>query len=309
MTKASFNTAFPHIKPRKVQNLQHCTAASGDKLNSLGIYEIDLIIKGKKFTHPINVMDTLTDNIIGTDFMHKNKLHYDVHTRQVKIAGMEGDQIVTIKEQVLPALTSMVITARYKGNTEPNIHFIASIFAPKNPLLSGMPAIVTVDKNNNCKIVIDNCAPYDVTIDRNDILALMDRETEQLQPLEDSIISAILTDIDKKLPQVPRCKLSKEEIAAKSHLNVPNEYKQKYVDILYRHQKAISVNKYDLGLASNFKHRIHLKDNNPVYRKQFKIPKAHQNFIEQSLEEWLKLSVVKCSNSLFNSPIFCVPKN
>jgi hypothetical protein len=35
------------------------------------------------------------------------------------------------------------------------------------------------------------------TIDRNDILALMDRETEQLQPLEDSVISAILTDIDQ----------------------------------------------------------------------------------------------------------------
>ncbi len=89
---------------------------------------------------------------------------------------------------------------------------------------------------------------------------------------------------------------------------MPNEYKQKYIDILYRLQKAISVNKYDLGLASNFKHRIHLKDNNPVYRKQFKIPEAHQNFIEQSIEEWLKLGVVKCSNSVYSSPIFCVPK-
>jgi len=153
-------------------------------------------------------------------------------------------------------------------------------------MLSGMPAIVTVDKNNNCKIVIDNCAPYDATIGRNDVIALMDRETEQLQPLEDSVISAILTDIDKKLPQVPKQKMTKEEIAVKAHLNVPNEYKQKYIDILYRHQKAISTNKYNLGLASNFKHKIHLKDNNPVYRKQFKIPEAHQDFIEQSLEEW-----------------------
>jgi hypothetical protein len=49
----------------------------------------------------------------------------------------------------------------------------------------------------------------------------MDRETEQLQILEDSVISAILTDIDKKLPQVPKRKLTKEEIATKAHLNVP----------------------------------------------------------------------------------------
>jgi hypothetical protein len=71
-----------------------------------------------------------------------------------------------------------------------------------------------------------------------------------------------------------------------------------YVDILYKHQKAISANKYDLGLASHYKHKIHLKDNSPVYRKQFKIPEAHQQFIEQSLEEWLKLGVI-------NVPIPC----
>ncbi len=88
---------------------------------------------------------------------------------------------------------------------------------------------------------------------------------------------------------------------------MPVEFKQKYIDILYKHQQAISINKYDLRLATNFKHKIHLKDNNPVYRKQFKIPEAHQNFIEQLLDEWLKLGVVKRANSLYNSPIFCVP--
>ncbi len=78
---------------------------------------------------------------------------------------------------------------------------------------------------------------------------------------EDSVISVILNDIDNKLPKVPKKKLSKDEIAAKSHLNVPNEYRPEYIDILYKHQRAISVNKYDLGLATNFKHIIHLKDN------------------------------------------------
>jgi len=115
MTQASFNAAFPHQKPHIIQSSQHCTAASGDKLNSLGIYEIDLYIKGKKFTHPMNIMETLTDNIIGIDFMHKNKLKSDMQTRQVKLASIEGDQIVAIKEQVLPAFASTVVTAKFKG--------------------------------------------------------------------------------------------------------------------------------------------------------------------------------------------------
>ncbi len=115
MTANSFYAAFPQDKPRRVQNAQHCTAASGNKMHSSGIYKIDLKIKGKKYRHQINVIDQLTDNIIGIDFMHHHKMHYDVQTRQVKKAGLEFDQIVAIKEQTLPALTSTVITAKYKG--------------------------------------------------------------------------------------------------------------------------------------------------------------------------------------------------
>jgi Reverse transcriptase (RNA-dependent DNA polymerase)/Retroviral aspartyl protease len=308
MTANSFNAAFPHDKPRRVQNAQHCTATSGNKMHSLGIFEIDLEIKGKKYRCQINVIDQLTDNIIGIDFMHQHKLHYDVQTRQVKIAGVEFDQIVAIKEQTLPALTSTVITAKYKGKVNKDNNYIASIFSPRTPMLSGMLAIVSINKNNNCKIVLDNCAPYDVTISRNEILGIMDAKPDGPIPMEDSTISAILQEIDNKLPKVPKRKLTKDEITAKAHLNVPPEFKQKYIDILHKHQQAISVNIYDLGLATNFKHKIHLKDNDPVYRKQFKIPEAHQNFIEQPLDEWLKLSVVKRVNSLYNLPIFCVPK-
>jgi hypothetical protein len=49
MTENSFNAAYPYDKPRRVQNVQHCTTASGNKMHSLGIFEIDLEIKGKKY--------------------------------------------------------------------------------------------------------------------------------------------------------------------------------------------------------------------------------------------------------------------
>jgi hypothetical protein len=61
-------------------------------------------------------------------------------------------------------------------------------------------------------------------------------------------------------------------------------------------------------LAKDFKPKIHLKTQDPVYKKQLKILEAHHQCIEQTLDEWLKLGVVKRSNSLYNSPIFCVPK-
>jgi hypothetical protein len=68
------------------------------------------------------------------------------------------------------------------------------------------------------------------------------------------------------------------------------------------------MDKYDLGLAKDFTHRIHLKDEVPFYRKQFSLPETHNQFIEQTLDEWLKLEVLWRTNSPYNSPIFCVPK-
>jgi Reverse transcriptase (RNA-dependent DNA polymerase) len=60
--------------------------------------------------------------------------------------------------------------------------------------------------------------------------------------------------------------------------------------------------------AKDFKHKIHLKTQAPVYRKKFKILEMHHKFIEQTLYECLNLGFVKKSNSLYHCPIFSVPK-
>jgi hypothetical protein len=150
---------------------------------------------------------------------------------------------VAIKEQTLPAFASTVVTAKYKGKVNKDMTYIASIFVPNTPTVSRMPAVVSIDKDNNCKINVDNCAPFDVVIGRNDILGFMDIETDELIPMENSTIAAILNDIEKYLPKVPKKKLTKTKMAAKANLNVPSEYKNQYVDILYKHQKAIIANK------------------------------------------------------------------
>ncbi len=88
-------------------------------------------------------------------------------------------------------------------------------------------------------------------------------------------------------------------------MQVSKKIKEKYIDILFKHQDTHNIDKYDLGLAKNFMHKINLKDS--VYRKQIKIPEVNHQFIEQTLDEWLKLGVVQRSNSLNNSPIFGIP--
>ncbi len=77
-------------------------------MNSIGIYEIDLYIKGQKFRHPGNIINGLNDNIIGIDFMHQKKLIYDVNTRQVKFADEQMNTISATKQITIPAMTANI---------------------------------------------------------------------------------------------------------------------------------------------------------------------------------------------------------
>ncbi len=63
MNKVSFDLAFGHSKPKHISKLQSCVAASGEKMSSCGVFEVDLFIKGKKFTRPVNVIKEFNENI------------------------------------------------------------------------------------------------------------------------------------------------------------------------------------------------------------------------------------------------------
>jgi hypothetical protein len=93
MNKKSFDLAFGHSKLKQISKPQSCVAASGDKMSSYGVFEVDLLIKGRKFTHPVNVIQELNENIIGIDFIHSDKLTYDVISCKVKFAGARTNSI------------------------------------------------------------------------------------------------------------------------------------------------------------------------------------------------------------------------
>ncbi len=46
-------------------------------MSSLGIYKIEMTIRGRKFNHPVTVVEDINNNILGTDLMHQHKLNYD----------------------------------------------------------------------------------------------------------------------------------------------------------------------------------------------------------------------------------------
>jgi hypothetical protein len=106
----------------------------------------------------------------------------------------------------------MVIKTKFKGITSNTAKPITIIHASQNPTVSCKPAIVSMDKYNNCKVIIENCAPYDITLARNEILGVFKLEHKQCLPLSEQTISAMISFIHQKFPKVPKKKFSKTEI-------------------------------------------------------------------------------------------------
>ncbi len=109
-------------------------------------------------------------------------------------------------------------------------------------------------------------------------------------------------------PAKPLTAAKRQYILEHTTLNVPDSFKQKYLDLLLKHHEVISDNKYNLGKCSTAMHDIELKSETPIYAKQFKIQEDQQAAVQRHVEELLKLGVVRPSNSKFKSPIFIMAK-
>ena len=146
MNADNFRESFGHSKPKLLKKSAGCIAANGSKMDSKVIYEIEMTIRGRKFVHPVTVVEDINDNILGIDFMHQHKLIYNSTSKQITFAHMLTNALYAVKKVMIPALSSIMVTTKYKGLTSETAQPIATIHAPQHPTISGMPARVTLGK-------------------------------------------------------------------------------------------------------------------------------------------------------------------
>jgi len=199
---------------------------------------------------------------------------------------------------------------RYNGEQQKGRAHIATIRSDQSALITGGPALIKIEDNNLCYIEIENFSPCDIKLERGSTIVTVESEWEdQIQEFDGKQVDNLINEIKDTASKIQKpIYLTREGIKKRVKINIPTAHRDKYLDLLYKYRNVISRDKSDLGMAKKNFCRIVLKDNGPVYRKQYQIPEAHSTFIEETLTEWLKLGVVRRSQSMYNSPIFCVPK-
>lgn len=100
----------------------------------------------------------------------------------------------------------------------------------------------------------------------------------------------------------------KEEILSRLEKNCPKEFKDQlhklcsdYTDVFGLETEPITANNF-------YKQKIKLKDSDPVYIKNYRIPHTHRAEINEQVNKLVSDGIVEPSVSEFNSPLLLVPK-
>ncbi len=305
-----------HSRPKKIGGPLSASAAAGQSLQITGTYLMHVSVLGKLVEAPICVATNLNgDMILGMDFLRKAGIVIDTAANQcylqdrpdskaeIASLALRGDVVLDPgSAQKLSFATTLPNESRHAGK----VLGVANLLSEFAPLVSDA-SLVETDQNGNISLYVVNPSVHSINIPKGKRLGTFERVKSDLhKPLDD-----ILDDIPLSKPPKPgRCpKANKDYILQNANLaHMSGSIRKQFVDLLMRNWDVISISDFDLGACQTVTHKIHLKSSQPTYVNQFPIPLAHLEHIHQFVDNWLRIGVVKYTNSEFNTPMFLVPK-
>jgi hypothetical protein len=173
---------------------------------------------------------------------------------------------------------------------------IAKICCPDKHYLTGRPGLVTMDDKGGGLMEVFNTGPEPVTLCRGQAIGQVDNvEGQLLMPFNTEIVNRITEEQWKKNQvHISRTPVT-DKFCKMCKLKVPTKYEDDYQQLLAKHRHIFSLDKNEIGYCSTFLHKLFMKTEEPVYVKQFKIPEAHHQYLQDQVREWLRLDIIQPS--------------
>ena len=107
--------------------------------------------------------------------------------------------------------------------------------SPRRTVLNAGPALIRPDKSGQAFIQIANCSPIEITIQRGEFIGLIENVQDcDKRHLNPSYITLLAEkNIADKVP-IPLTKDKKLFIEEKAKLNMPEEFKDRYLNVLFK---------------------------------------------------------------------------
>jgi hypothetical protein len=186
---------------------------------------------------------------------------------------------------------------------------IANVASSLHPLITGGPYLVQPDSQGQVTVAVKNFSPINLELQCNDFIGSVENVQDcETREVNTAYLQAITQQWENAQPQQTLSAKKRHFIEENAKLQVLEQFRQKYLNLLLKNHEAISQDKFYLGCTDTLMHEIALKTQEPIYVKQFKILDAHRKEVEKHVLKWLKLGVIQPAQSHYNSPIFAVMK-
>ena len=113
-------------------------------------------------------------------------------------------------------------------------------------------------------VYVQNCSALAVELNRDELIGHVENGLDlQIRQLNPVYVNTVLEETAPAATALGEAK--KRFILEKMNLDVPEEYRERYAELLLKHHDVISQHKHDLGRCKTMLHDICLKSNEPIY--------------------------------------------
>ena len=160
---------------------------------------------------------------------------------------------------------------------------IAEIYAQDEPYLVGGPGLIQVDSLGNSLVEVFNTGPEPMTIARGQVIGAAENVSGQnMTHFQADVVNSIAEKQWRESKTYGKGAIS-EEFRKLCKLEVPAKYEDDYRRLLAKHRQIFSLNKNNIGYCDTILHKLFMKTEEPIHVKQFKIPEAHQHYLQEQV--------------------------
>jgi hypothetical protein len=324
VSEKTFDGIWGAAEIRRLPLPRHLQVAgvTGEDIQVVDYVEAEMTILGRTTKRPILVVKGLltTEAILGYNFIKQEGLVVD-GARNMVYFSKEVRHAAAWSTATLRASKEMTLEPKSVHKMQAN-PFVGrqmlqpdseGICAPLDTDVGIWDAVARSNKDGQVTVAVVNITDKTYQVHKGDVIGSFrnpEESGEELVPLDDKVVAYIFGEIGKD-PKEPEREETEsidpkqaKELEAGFQIHAMGPTRTRYRELIMQYHDVISKDKFDLGRASVIKHKIKMRDGQPLHARQFRIPFAHEDTIFDYVDELLRRGAIEHSRSPYNSPIF-----
>jgi RNase H-like domain found in reverse transcriptase/Reverse transcriptase (RNA-dependent DNA polymerase)/Integrase zinc binding domain/Integrase core domain/gag-polyprotein putative aspartyl protease len=276
--------------------------ASGRHIRVHRLVRLNFTIGHKVYNWPVLLVTGLaTKAILGMDFLKKQRAVIIAERGEVRLGGLHQVHPITLSKAVtLPARSAVAMLANinisYSTAEDEDEEGRTHVLCNGKDIEEGI-ALLSAD--SKVRIHLNNSEDSELFLPRGTVIG------------QGTVVTtADITPVTANVRMIPPITPEKWQYLCQNiKCGFQEPWKTQFMRLVKEFHDVFSSDKYDLGYTDEVVHKVRLKTNQPVHKKQYRIPWAHLKLVHDHVTNLQKQGVIEASRSAYNSPVFCVPKH